>query len=214
MIDVLSKVAAGSISQVSQNTYDKAFWIEGFTADGAGWGHGRQCLIWGYPIHGTNGSLNILSKLAGTPWGASLDANAIETIFDFFRGSAFYFYKKREIPSMTLVENLLRSFRHYLNPMQIAELEQFRREAKAKNLFMLNYPAGNYHGTRYFFNNDDLIRKTPEYYVFVNMASRRTNGLESYFDGANGFNLFTCDGQTLFEREGGESAKALGSAKG
>ena len=42
---------------------------------------------------------------------------------------------------MTLVENLLRSFRHYLNPMQIAELEQFRREAKAKNLFMLNYPA-------------------------------------------------------------------------
>lgn len=230
MIDVLSKVAAGSISQVSQNTYDKAFWIEGFTADGAGWGHGRQCLIWGYPIHGTNGSLNILSKLAGTPWGASLDANAIETIFDFFRGSAFYFYKgtippvlergnarpdyakKREIPSMTLVENLLRSFRHYLNPMQIAELEQFRREAKAKNLFMLNYPAGNYHGTRYFFNNDDLIRKTPEYYAFVNMASRRTNGLESYFDGANGFNLFTCDGQTLFEREGGESAKALGSA--
>ncbi|HCG50077.1 MAG TPA: hypothetical protein DE060_12845, partial [Lentisphaeria bacterium] len=129
------------------------------------------------------------------------------------RGNARPDYaKKREIPSMTLVENLLRSFRHYLNPMQIAELEQFRREAKAKNLFMLNYPAGNYHGTRYFFNNDDLIRKTPEYYAFVNMASRRTNGLESYFDGANGFNLFTCDGQTLFEREGGESAKALGSA--
>ena len=67
--------------------------IIAFTADGAGWGHGRQCLIWGYPIHGTNGSLNILSKLAGTPWGASLDANAIETIFDFLRGSAFYFYK-------------------------------------------------------------------------------------------------------------------------
>ena len=230
MVDVVAEVARRSISRVSQNTYNEAFWVEGFTADGAGWGHGRQCLIWGYPIHGTNGSLNILSKLAGTPWGASLDANAIETIFDFFRGSAFYFYKgtippvlergnarpdyakKREIPSMTLVENLLRNFRRYLNPAQTAELEQFRREAKAKNLFMLNYPAGNYHGTRYFFNNDDLIRKTPEYYAFVNMASRRTNGLESYFDGANGFNLFTCDGQTLFEREGGESAKALGSA--
>lgn len=230
MIDVLSRVAAGSISQVSQNTYDKAFWIEGFTADGAGWGHGRQCLIWGYPIHGTNGSLNIISKLAGTPWAASLDANAVETIFDFLRGSAFYFYKgtippvlergnarpgyaeKREIPSMTLVENLLRNFRQYLNPAQAAELEQFRREAKAKNLFMLNYPAGNYHGTRYFFNNDDLIRKTPGYYVFVNMSSSRTNGLESYYGGASGFNLFTCDGQTLFEREGGESARALGSA--
>ena len=60
--------------------------------------------------------------------------------------------------------------------------------------------------------DDDLIRKTPEYYVFVNMSSSRTNGLESYYGGASGFNLFTCDGQTLFEREGGESAKALGSA--
>ncbi|WP_302812982.1 polysaccharide lyase family 8 super-sandwich domain-containing protein, partial [Victivallis vadensis] len=88
----------------------------------------------------------------------------------------------------------------------------FRREAKAKNLFMLNFPMGQYHGTRYFFNNDDLIRKNPAYYVFVNMVSNRTNGLESYYGGASGFNLFTCDGQTIFEREGGESSRALGAA--
>ncbi|WP_302452635.1 polysaccharide lyase family 8 super-sandwich domain-containing protein, partial [Victivallis vadensis] len=69
-----------------------------------------------------------------------------------------------------------------------------------------------YHGTRYFFNNDDLIRKNPAYYVFVNMVSNRTNGLESYYGGASGFNLFTCDGQTIFEREGGESSRALGAA--
>ena len=230
MVDVTAEVARRSISRVSQNTYDTAFWIEGFTADGAGWGHGRQCLIWGYPIHGTNGSLNIIAKLKGTPWASSLSPEVLQTVFEFFRGSAFYFYKgtippvlergnahpgyanKRMIPSMTLADNLNRNFRLRMNKEQLAELDQFRREAGEKNLFMLNFPMGQYHGTRYFFNNDDLIRKNPDYYVFVNMASSRTNGLESYYGGANGFNLFTCDGQTLFERDGGESAKALGAA--
>ena len=232
MIDVLGEVVNKSISCVSQNTYDEAFWIEGFTADGAGWGHGRQCLIWGYPIHGTNGSLNIIVKLKNTPWASALDARAVETIFHFLRGSAFYFYKgtippvlergnarpdyadKRQIPSLTLADNLNRNFRDRLTPEQCAELDQFRSEAKAKNLFMMDYPAGNCHGTRYFFNNDDLIRKNPDYYVFVNMVSSRTHGLESYYAGHfNGFNLFSCDGQTLFEREGGESARALGAAE-
>ena len=230
MVDVLSEVVNKSISNVSQNTYDDAFWIEGFTADGAGWGHGRQCLIWGYPIHGTNGSLNIIAKLKGTPWAAALDARALDALFNFFRGSSFYFYKgtippvlergnarpgygdKRVIPSLTLADNLNRNFRDRLSAEQRAELDQFRREAKAKNLFMLNFPMGQYHGTRYFFNNDDLIRKNPAYYVFVNMVSNRTNGLESYYGGASGFNLFTCDGQTIFEREGGESSRALGAA--
>ena len=67
MVDVLSEVVNKSISNVSQNTYDDAFWIEGFTADGAGWGHGRQCLIWGYPIHGTNGSQFFITTVP-TPW--------------------------------------------------------------------------------------------------------------------------------------------------
>ena len=52
MIDVLSEVAIGSLSVVSQTTYDDAFWTEGTTADGAGWGHGMQCLVWGYPSTG------------------------------------------------------------------------------------------------------------------------------------------------------------------
>lgn len=230
MVDVLSEVASKSISSVSQNTCDDAFWIEGFTADGAGWGHGRQCLIWGYPIDGTNGSLNIIAKLKNTPWAAALDARALDVLYNFFRGSAFYFYKgtippvlerynahhryadKRTIPSLKLADKLNLSFRDRLSAAQRAELDQFREEAKKKNLFMLNFPMGQYHGTRYFFNNDDLIRKNPAYYVFVNMVSNRTNGLESFYDGGvNGFNLFTCDGQTLFERNGGESSRAFGA---
>lgn len=230
MVDVLSEVANRSMSVVSQNTYNDAFWVEGFTADGAGWGHGAQCLVWGYPIHGSTGSLDIIARLRGTPWETALDKRALDTLFNFFRGSSFYFYKgtippmvergnarpdyanKRVIPSSLLANILNYHFRDRLSPEQTAELDQFRKEANEKQLFMLNYPMGWYHGTRYFFNNDDLIRKNPDYYVFVNMTSNRTRGLESFYEGANGFNLYTCDGQTLFEREGGESSKALGAA--
>ncbi len=230
MLDVLSEVANKSISVVSQNTYDSAFWVEGFTADGAGWGHGKQCLIWGYPIHGTNGSLNIISRFKNTPWASGADAAVMETIFEFLRGSSFYFYKgtippvlergnarpdyaaKRTIPSLSLTDNLNWNFRGILSKDQLSEMDQFRKEANVKNLFMLNFPMGQYHGTRYFFNNDDLIRKNPDYYVFINMVSNRSNGLESYHGGANGYNLFTCDGQTIFEREGGESSLALGAS--
>ena len=66
MIDVLSEVAIGSLSVVSQTTYDDAFWTEGTTADGAGWGHGMQCLVWGYPIDGLKGTFRILKHLQGS----------------------------------------------------------------------------------------------------------------------------------------------------
>lgn len=231
MIDVLTEVTLRSVSNVSQNTYDKAFWIEGFSADGAGWGHGKQCLVWGYPIHGTNGSLNIIAKLRGTPWTAELTSDFFAPIFDYLRGSAFLFYKgnippvlergnmkpnyadKRNIPSFSLTNVLHNNFLDYLSEEQKKELDQFRKEAGKHNLFMLNFPAGQYHGSRYFFNNDKLARKTPAYYVLVNQSSNRTDGLESAYPMASGYNLFTCDGQTVFERQGGESARAIGAAE-
>lgn len=57
MIDLLAEVCQRGISMTSQTTYSDAFWTEGFTAHGAGWGHGKQCLIWGYPIDGTSNAL-------------------------------------------------------------------------------------------------------------------------------------------------------------
>ena len=65
MVDVLTEVAQKALSSVSQNTFDTAFWIEGMTADGAGWGHGRQSLIFGYPVGGASSALGILAKLKG-----------------------------------------------------------------------------------------------------------------------------------------------------
>lgn len=72
MLDVLAEVCQRGISMTSQITYDDSFWTEGFTADGAGWGHGMQCLIWGYPIDGTSSALNMLGMLNGTPWAKQL----------------------------------------------------------------------------------------------------------------------------------------------
>lgn len=72
MVDVVAEVAKGSLSSVSQPTYQDAFWNEGFTADGAGWGHGLQCLVWGYPIHGAQSAQNLLWTLRGTPWAETL----------------------------------------------------------------------------------------------------------------------------------------------
>ena len=73
MVELLSEVCQKAISVTSQNTYETSFWNEGFTADGAGWGHGKQCLIWGYPIDCTLGSLNMLSMLKGSPWEIKLN---------------------------------------------------------------------------------------------------------------------------------------------
>ncbi|MFZ4777146.1 MAG: polysaccharide lyase family 8 super-sandwich domain-containing protein, partial [Terrimicrobiaceae bacterium] len=91
------------------------------------------------------------------------------------------------------------------------ELQQFLRESQNKNLFMLNYPGGRYHGTRYFYNNDDAIKKTPAYYVLINMSSSRTDGLESAYPTAAGYNFYACDGSALLERKGGEHKLVLGA---
>src|SRR5699024_5566814 len=72
MIDVLSEVAQRGIGYTSQNTYNDAFWTEGCTADGAGWGHGMQCLVWGYPIDGNIYALDLLTALKNTPWERKL----------------------------------------------------------------------------------------------------------------------------------------------
>ena len=66
MVDVVAEVAQKGLSNVSQNTYESAFWTEGMTSDGAGWGHGRQSNIWGYPIAGTANALSLMRVLKGS----------------------------------------------------------------------------------------------------------------------------------------------------
>ena len=55
MVDVIAEVAKRSLSNVSQTTYNEAFWNEGFTADGAGWGHGAGLCQIGAAVMGEQG---------------------------------------------------------------------------------------------------------------------------------------------------------------
>lgn len=93
MADVVAEVAVRSISSVSQTTIQEDFWQEGITADGAGWGHGMQCLVWGYPIHGTMGSLRILEVMKDYPLPIELKQEQMSVLQDYLRGSSFYYYK-------------------------------------------------------------------------------------------------------------------------
>ena len=228
MMDVMAEVAKGAISPVSQTTYDEAFWTEGFTADGAGWGHGRQCLIWGYPVHGATTALWMLSSLRGSPWAQSLERPNVDTLMNFVRGSSWYYRNGYvppclgrmnmvyegivpvEIPSLPLVERVATDWHGSLTAAENQELKQFMTEAQSNRIRMKGCPAGDYAGSRYFYNNDDLIVKSDDFYFFINMASIRCDGVESAHTLAAKYNFYSCDGQTLFLRRGDEAKRALG----
>lgn len=228
MLDVLSEVASQSISSTSQTTNETSFWTEGFTSDGAGWGHGMQCLIFGYPVDGTAASLNLLSDLKNSPWERKLSKENIESIFNYLSGSSFYHYKgyaqpflsrhtfkydqfPETIKSLLLATNLLNNWTESLNKEQIKELEQYKQEAEKHLIIMEDFPENTYSGTRYFYNNDDLVKKTLLYSIFINMASIRVDGTESFRDKADKLNLFTNDGSTLFTKEGREYLDIFGA---
>ncbi len=229
MVDLIAEVCQKSISTVSQNTYDEAFWDEGFTTDGAGWGHGKQNLIWGYPIDGTGNAIKLLGILDGSPWKQQLSRENAHALLNFFRGGNWYHYKgfilpcldrysavyyeerSHTIPYYGMLNNVINGWLDSFTPNEQAELKQLQVEAKEKHIRMDGYPEGVYSGTRWFFNNDDLIKKNKSYHAIVNMASVRCDGLESAIGFADEYNFFTNDGLTLFQREGDEYRKIIGA---
>jgi len=227
MVDVLAEVCQNALSSTSQNTNETSFWSEGFTTDGAGWGHGKQCLIWGYPIDGTNNALSIMTTLKGSPWAGKLSEENVNALLNFIRGSAWYYYNGYHLPcldrnsmkynitaqnirSLNMVKTILKDWKDSFTPVQQGELSQFILEANMNKPDLSNWGPGVYSGTRWFFNNDDLMKKNSNYHIMVNMASVRCDGLESAPDMADGYNFFTADGLTLFQRTGDEYNKIIG----
>ena len=228
MVDLLAEVSQRCISTTSQNTYDTAFWTEGFTADGAGWGHGMQCLVWGYPIDGTANALELLNVLNKSPWAQQLSKENTNALMNFFRGSNWYYYKGYILPGLDrysmryepdpkpiryvkMLEILLKDWKDSFTPSEQAELTQLHKEAGELNIQMINQPDGLYSGSRWFFNNDDLIKKNERYSIIVNMASVRCDGLESATNIADEYNFFTADGMTLFQKNGDEYRPVFGA---
>lgn len=225
MIDLLANVCQQSIATTSQQTHDSSFWNEGFTADGAGWGHGMQCLIWGYPIHGTSGALEMLGSLKDSPWKTKLSRKNIEALMNYFRGGNFYYYKgyttpcldrnsmaytssAHAIPYQGLLRQLLPKWKESFTQAELQELEQLSKEVKKNDIQMNEYNA--YNGSRWFFNNDDLVKKNNDYYIMVNMSSNRCDGIESAHTFADAYNFYTTDGTTFFEKTGDEYRSVIG----
>lgn len=225
MIDLLADVCQQSISSTSQSTCEYSFWSEGLTVDGAGWGHGKQCLIWGYPIHGTAGALEMLGVLKDSPWKARLSRKNIEAMMNYFRGGNFYYYKGYTIPCLDrnsmayvastqtipyadMLSQLLSQWSDAFTQAELQELEQLNIEVQKKNIQMNKY--SNYNGTRWFFNNDDLVKKNNDYYMMVNMSSNRCDGIESAHTFADAYNFYTTDGTTFFEKTGDEYRPVIG----
>lgn len=228
MVDLLVQVAQSGISYTSQNTYNTAFWTEGCTADGAGWGHGMQCLVWGYPIDGGINALNIISTLKGSPWAKRLTTDNVETLLNFLRGSNWYYYKgnitpyvdrftarytsaETDIRTLGMVNLLMKDWADSFTPEEREELRTFQREAGKRMISMSGYSDGMYNGTRWFFNNDDLIKKNDRYYIIVNMSSVRCDGLEGAVNAADEYNFYPTDGMTLFQKNGDEYRRAIGA---
>ncbi len=230
MLDVLSEVAKRGIDKTSQVTYDTAFWTEGFTADGAGWGHGMQCLIWGYPIDGTSNALNLLSYFSGTEWGKELEQYNKDAIINYLRGSNWFYYKGYTLPCLgrgsfgyvskpeeckagLLTKNINKTWRSSFSDEELREIDDLVEAYKTpeSNITMKGYQAGLYNGIRWFFNNDNLIRKNDDFHVIVSMASSRVDGIESAHNMADRYNFTTCDGMTLFQRQGNEYMKIYGA---
>ena len=226
MVDLLADISQKCISMTSQPTYDTSFWTEGFTADGAGWGHGMQCLIWGYPIDGTLNALNILNMLKGSPWEKKLSRENVAALLNYFRGGNFYYYKGYNLPcvdrySMTykpeksairyqsMLKQLLTGWRESFTEEELTEMERLYEETTRMEINMDG--VKDYSGTRWFFNNDDLVKKNDRYHIIVNMASVRCDGLESAHTFADAYNYYVTDGGTLFQRNGNEYRKAFGA---
>ncbi len=226
MIDLLAEISQKCISTTSQNTYDESFWTEGFTADGAGWGHGKQCLIWGYPIDGTANAIDLLSLLKGTPWEQKLSRENVSALLNYFRGGNFYYYKGYILPCLDrysmqykplpteirysgMLKQLIEDWSGSFTNEELKEIKQLYAES-LKNVIQMA-PYACYSGTRWFFNNDDLIKKNERYHIIVNMASVRCDGLESADGFADCFNFYTTDGTTMFQKTGNEYRKAFGA---
>ncbi|MEO0587385.1 MAG: polysaccharide lyase family 8 super-sandwich domain-containing protein, partial [Planctomycetota bacterium] len=231
-IEVLAEVAHSAISPTTFNTWDTAFWEEGSTIDGLGWGHGRQTLVFGYPFDGTLVALSIIDQLRGTPWERPLSDTAFQTVMTLLRGASWAWYRDYCPPmfdranmlyetvtqpaphkGILLAERMLKDFDSSLNDAQREELRWYTQAAAVGGRFTDNPPLPDeYTGVRYFWNNDLLAVKNDRWHLLVNMSSARADGLESAPPLA-GFNFFTTDGQAMFQRSGYAHGRALGASE-
>ena len=78
------------------------------------------------------------------------------------RGSYVYCDKESAIPYRNMLRDVVDNWKESFTPAEQAELEQLLAEVEAKRIRMEEYAGGVYQGTRWFFNNDDLMKHTAD----------------------------------------------------
>ena len=212
MFDTIWQVCMGAISTVSFNTAKTAFWNEGFTADGAAWGHGKQSYAFGYGIDSANGIMRILNKFKNSPWmGKTLTDEKFNILLNFASSMLWLQYRKRPCLTINGRHNLYAGA-DYSGKRVVSYLQQLSNlnpsakvKEKIKNLREKFDKEATITatGTRYFWNNDDLVMRGKNYYAFVNMTCARSLGPESV-DCDSRLNYNIADGSTMLLQKGDE----------
>lgn len=202
MMNVVATVAQNALTATSGSWNEKSFWTEGICADGLGWGHGRQNYATGYPIHGTEMALRILTILRDTVWGTRLE---LTWGMRFLEGIQFMEYKGWIVPVLGRVcfekdwKNKAETFNGF-----IREMKKYLKDLGGQ------VPEEEPLGNRYFWNNDCLVRKTDKEYLLFNMASNRCDGVECAHEMADKRNFFLTDGACFACKDPAEYERAIG----
>ncbi|MEG0325108.1 MAG: polysaccharide lyase family 8 super-sandwich domain-containing protein [Cellulosilyticaceae bacterium] len=227
MMDTVCYIIKNIFTETSANDSMESFWSEGICADGFGWGHGRQAYNEGYPIDAITKGMEFMGILKGTPWQEELREININCLLHFIKGSSWSHYRGKYAPMQSrmifsykgdmkvsclaaeCVPSILENMDYLLEDGQKEELERLYEQRM--DIKMLEYPEGDYRGTRYFWNNDSLIKKVLPYYIYINMASSRCDGVECAAVMADTMNFFMADGSYVVVKDGDEYQETMGA---
>lgn len=205
MLDTISQVASGALSHTSYNTQQSAFWKDGLCADGSAWGHGEQNYLFGYPLSGIRGVVQLITQLQGSGWEVKCDGPAIDAMLDYMEASLWYGftcapeYRKKQKNKLLLQRDIpaacgriglrwrpglaFSDFGSMLN--LVKDTRPFLKEGTPQRQRLENCYAAMTGkaplptGARYFWNNDLLICRQKSSAAVISMLSKRVRSMES-----------------------------------
>lgn len=216
LIDILGQVIIGfSASRASHG--QPSFWTEGICADGFGWGHGAQAYNDGYPVDALREVFYVMKHLKDTSYAYIFREMDWDNIIHFISGISWSSYGKFVPPMMGrqcfrtpdfvresttemmrgFAKDILTDAGDYLSDSQTALLKRVLEVGELE----IEDTCGQFHGTRYFFNNDTLISKNKDRYFYFNMASRRCKGVECAHEMADTRNFYIRDGSYVLLKQ-------------
>ncbi|MBR0459642.1 MAG: hypothetical protein IJJ26_10430 [Victivallales bacterium] len=194
MLDVCREVVEKGVSVISWNTRQAAFWQEGPTADGSGWGHGTQHLLFRYPSDGVTIIVETLANLKDSLWKPRLTPAQYDILLNFLRSTLWVSWKPEQYgPTLAISDRECMRFRKdggffTMKKMQrIGTLFQESLLPEQKELhdqiqqilLTMEGKAPEPSGNHYFWNNDDMIHRRKDYFAGIKMVSSRTRNCES-----------------------------------